>query len=198
MSKFTRAEVRKAVGEVCTDEIENALIALYLGATDPIKDELQKYKTEAEKLLAVHKELDDLKAAKQSGDAVKKDYDELKKKYDALEKSIEDGKNLESKKALYKALCKEAGLSDKGVEKALKYADFSKVEIEDGKIKNAEEHTKGVKSEWGDYVVKTEQHGAGTETPPRGDGSGEEKQLRMPDVIAKRRANLYGEVNKED
>ena len=42
MSKFTRAEVRKAVGETCTDEIENALIALYLGATDPIKDELQR------------------------------------------------------------------------------------------------------------------------------------------------------------
>lgn len=199
MSKFTRAEVRKAVGEVCTDEIENALIALYLGAVDPIKDELQRYKTDAEKLPTVQKELDDLKAAKQSGDAIQKQYDDLKKQYDALNQSIADGKTLEAKKEAFKALCKDAKLSDKGIEKALKYTDFSKIELgEDGKIKNAEEHSKGVASEWADYVQTVKTEGAGTETPPKGENGGEETHSRAAEIVRKRREQMFGVVSKNE
>ena len=198
MSKFTRPAIRQILGEACTDEIENALIALYLGATDPMKDEVQRYKADSEKLVTVQKELDELKAAKESGADYQKQYNDLKKQYDALEKSVNDGKALDAKKAAYKVLCQEAGLSEKGIEKALKYADFGRIELaDDGKIKDAENVTKGVKDEWADYVQTERKHGAGTEHPPKGSGTDDDKPSRAAEIVAKRRAELYG-VKKED
>lgn len=63
MTKFGRKEIREIVGEGCTDEVENRLIALYLAVTDPMKDEIAKMKTELERFDGVQKELDSLKAA---------------------------------------------------------------------------------------------------------------------------------------
>ena len=67
MAKFTRAEIRNILGDACTEEIENRLVALHLGVVDPLKDDLTKYKADAEKLPGVQKELDDLKAAGDGG-----------------------------------------------------------------------------------------------------------------------------------
>ena len=44
MPKFTRSDIRKILGEACTDEIENNLIALHLGVVDPLKDDLERQK----------------------------------------------------------------------------------------------------------------------------------------------------------
>ena len=52
MAKFTRAEIRNILGDACTEEIENRLVALHLGVVDPLKDDLTKYKADAEKLNA--------------------------------------------------------------------------------------------------------------------------------------------------
>ena len=67
MAKFTRAEIRNILGDACTEEIENRLVALHLGVVDPLKDDLTKYKADAEKLPSVQKQLDDLKAAGDGG-----------------------------------------------------------------------------------------------------------------------------------
>ena len=67
MAKFTRAEIRNILGDACTEEIENRLVALHLGVVDPLKDDLTKYKADAEKLSGVQKQLDDLKAAGDGG-----------------------------------------------------------------------------------------------------------------------------------
>ena len=50
MPKFTRAELRRIIGENCTDEIENALINLHLGVVDALKDELDTAKAETGKI----------------------------------------------------------------------------------------------------------------------------------------------------
>ena len=67
MAKFRRAEIRNILGDACTEEIENRLVALHLGVVDPLKDDLTKYKADAEKLPSVQKQLDDLKAAGDGG-----------------------------------------------------------------------------------------------------------------------------------
>lgn len=88
MAKFTRAEIRKIIGESCTDEIENQLVALHLGVVDPLKDDVTRYKADAEKLPGVQKELDDLKAQGDGG---------YKAKYEAEHKAFGDYKNRGSK-----------------------------------------------------------------------------------------------------
>ena len=55
MAKFTRADIRRILGDAHTEDIENQLVALHLGVVDPLKDQIAQYKTEAEKLPAVQK-----------------------------------------------------------------------------------------------------------------------------------------------
>ena len=99
MAKFTRAEIRNILGEACTEEIENRLVALHLGVVDPLKDDLTKYKADAEKLPGVQKELDDLKAA---GDGGYKD--KYEKEHSAFEAFKADITAKESKAAKEKAV----------------------------------------------------------------------------------------------
>ena len=99
MAKFTRAEIRNILGEACTEEIENRLVALHLGVVDPLKDDLTKYKADAEKLPSVQKELDELKAAGDGG--YKEKYE---KEHSAFETYKSDVKAKESKAAKEKAV----------------------------------------------------------------------------------------------
>ena len=55
MAKFTRAEIRNILGDACTEEIENRLVAVHLGVVDPPKDDLTKHKADTEKLSGVQK-----------------------------------------------------------------------------------------------------------------------------------------------
>ena len=50
MAKFARSEIRKIIGEACTEEMESSLVALHLGVVDPLKDDLAKYKALADQL----------------------------------------------------------------------------------------------------------------------------------------------------
>lgn len=99
MAKFTRAEIRNILGESCTEEIENRLVALHLGVVDPLKDDLTKYKADAEKLPGVQKELDNLKAAGDGG--YKEKYE---KEHSAFETFKTDITAKESKAAKEKAV----------------------------------------------------------------------------------------------
>ena len=99
MAKFTRAEIRNILGDACTEEIENRLVALHLGVVDPLKDDLTKYKADAEKLPSVQKQLDDLKAAGDNG------YQEkYEKEHSAFETFKTDITAKESKAAKEKAV----------------------------------------------------------------------------------------------
>ena len=99
MVKFTRAEIRNILGEACTEEIENRLVALHLGVVDPLKDDLTKYKADAEKLPGVQKQLDDLKATGDGG--YKEKYE---KEHSAFEAYKSDVTKKESKAAKEKAV----------------------------------------------------------------------------------------------
>ena len=67
MAKFTRADLRRILGDAHTEDMENQLIALHLGVVDPLKDQIATYKNDSERLVFVQKELDDLKAAGDGG-----------------------------------------------------------------------------------------------------------------------------------
>ena len=66
---------------------------------------------------------------------------------------------------------KDSNLSQKGIEKALKYADWDKIELDDdGKLKDAKDHIKAAKEEWAEYITKTQTNGAHTSNPPANTG----------------------------
>lgn len=170
--------------------IEDEKIDQIIDAHTETVEGLKAYKADAEKLADVQKELDALKAKGDGG--FKQKYDELKSEYDEYKTKVENAKKLESKKAAYKELIKDAGLSEKGLEKALKYADWNNIEVDDeGKIKNSKDHLKSLKEEWAEYVVKQGEKGAETQVPPANNGGSKmskEDILKIKDTAERQKA----------
>lgn len=156
-------------GMSLTDEQIDTIIESHAETVDGLKAERDKYKANAEKLADVQDELNALKAKGDGG--YKEKYDKLKTDFDNYKAEIENAKKLEAKKDAYRELIKDAGLSEKGAEKALKYAEWDKIEVEDGKIKDSKEHMKALKEEWAEYVVKENTEGASVTNPPANNGS---------------------------
>lgn len=176
----------KAMG--LTDEQVDSIIEAHTETVDALKDERDRYKEDADKLVDVQKELD---AAKKSAKDAP-DYAALKKEYDEYKKSVEAEKALQAKKAAFEDVVKDAGLSEKGIAKALKYADWDSIELTDtGKIKDASKHIKALREEWSDYVVTESEKGADTDTPPENKGGAKmtrEEILAIKDTAERQKA----------
>ena len=154
-----------------TDEQVDTIIEAHTDTVDGLKADVSKYKTDAEKLSGVQKELDDLKA--KGDDGWKDKHDRLKGEFDQYKNDVQAKETQAAKEAAYRTVLKDAGLSEKGIEKAIKYAEWDKIELEtDGKLKGANDHIKAVKEEWAEYVTTTTTTGAKTTNPPANTGSG--------------------------
>lgn len=186
----------KAMG--ITDEQVDSIIEMHTETVDGLK----AYKADAEKLIEVQKELDALKA---KGD------DGYKEKYEKEHKAFEDFKNEQSaketraaKEKAYRELLISAGISEKRIDSVLKVSDLSKIELEDGKVKGADELTKSIKTEWADFIVSTQTKGAETHNPPanntKGNGKSKDEILAIRDGAERRQAikdnpELFPELN---
>lgn len=159
------------------------IIEAHAETVTALKDEIEKFKADADKLPDIQKELTELKKSiegkdydklqKEFEDYKTNEYGKLKKEFDDYKVEIQNEKTQAAKEAAYREALKDANLSENGVKKAVKYADWSGVEIgDDGKLKNAKELVKAAREEWAEYIVKTEQQGAQTANPPGGGGGG--------------------------
>ena len=152
-----------------TDEQVDTIIEAHTDTVDGLKADVSKYKTDAEKLSDVQKELDELKA--KGDDGWKEKYDNLKGEFDKYKTDVQEKETHNKKVEAYKAILKDANLSEKGIEKAVKYAEWDKIELgEDGKLKGANDHIKAAREEWAEYVTTTTTTGAKTSTPPANNG----------------------------
>lgn len=182
---FTREALRNILGEAHTDEIENALIALHIGVVDPIKDERDRYKAESEKLTAVQKELETLKA------------DDFKTKYDQEHKDFEDYKARVAREAdeqkirtEYRKLLTDCNISEKRLDAILKVTDLSTLKLDkDGGLKDADELKKAIKNDWSEFVAQTRTQGVPVDTPPK-NNSGKTRQeiLAIKDTAERQKA----------
>ena len=159
----------KAMG--IEEEKIDQIIEAHSETVDSLKADRDTYKEDAEKLKTVQKELDDLKA--KGDDGWKEKHDKLKGEFDTYKKNVEAKETHSKKEAAYRAILKDASLSEKGIEKAIKYAEWDKIELEaDGKLKGASDHIKAAKEEWAEYVTTTTTTGAKTSNPPANNGTG--------------------------
>ena len=155
----------KAMG--IEEEKIDQIIEAHSETVDSLKADRDSYKEDAEKLKDVQKELDDLKA--KGDDGWKEKHDRLKEEFDQYKNDVQAKETKAAKEAAYRAILKDANLSEKGIEKAVKYADWDKIELDaDGKLKGANDHIKAVREEWAEYVTTTTTttKGANIPNPP--------------------------------
>ena len=152
------------------DEIINA----HTETVDALKNERDKYKADAEKLPEVQKELDGMKeeAAKNSGknpfevkyNAIKEEFENYKKEQTAKETKVK-------KADAYKALLKEAGVSEKRIDAVLRVSDIDGLKLDkDGAVEGKDALLESIKKDWSDFIVTQGTQGAKTPNPPANGG----------------------------
>lgn len=152
-----------------SEEQIDTIIEAHTDTTEALKEERDKYKADADKLPGVQAELDALKA--KGDDGFEKKYADLQKEFDdykAEQKAKADKAAVES---AYKAMLKEAGISEKRISAVMRVADLSGIKLDkDGKLKDYDKLMDAVKSEWSDFIQTAGTEGAKTETPPGNNG----------------------------
>ena len=151
------------------------IIEAHTETVDGLKASLEQAQADAGKLPELQKQLE---AAQADLEAVKKDS--YKVKYEAVKEDFEAYKADQAKKetrtakeTAYRALLKQAGVSEKRIDAVLRVSDVDGVELTDkGEIKGADKLTESVKAEWADFITTTEIQGAQTATPPANTGGG--------------------------
>lgn len=177
---FTRATIRnlaKESGVELPKELEDALVSEHLTARNAYADE------------QVKAELAKQPAEKAGNVKDSEEYKTLKKSFDDYKAEVAAKETKAAKEKAYRAILKDANLSEKGIEKAIKYAEWDKIELEaDGKVKGASDHIKAVKEEWAEYVTTTTTTGAKTSTPPANNGG---SKLTKAEIYAKDEHGRY-------
>ena len=177
---FTRATIRnlaKESGVEIPKEFEDALVAEHLTARNAYAEE------------QVKAELEKQPAAKAENVKDSEEYKALKADFDKYKAEVTEKETKAAKEAAYRAILKDANLSEKGIEKAVKYAEWDKIELgEDGKLKGANDHIKAARDEWAEYVTTTTTTGAKTSTPPANTGG---SKLTKAEIYAKDEYGRY-------
>ena len=174
MAEFDRAALRKifegAEIEVPKDVL-GQICDLHTSSMDGLPETIKELKG---KLKVAEQERDAAKAkvpADGEETISKAEYDKLKGEFDQYKNDVQAKETKAAKEAAYRAILKDANLSEKGIEKAVKYAEWDKIELgEDGKLKGANDHIKAAREEWAEYVTTTTTTGAKTSTPPANNG----------------------------
>lgn len=169
MAKFTRAEVRKILGEAHTDEIENALIALHLGVVDPMKDELDKAQKAAAQLETVQKELDAIK----SGTDWKAEHDKLKKQFDDYKAEITGKEALGKVQAAYRKLLDGKKIAKEDADLIMAGTKFEGMKLkDDGTLDGEDGILKDIDTRYSRYIPTEDRRGHDPATPPAGNEGG--------------------------
>ena len=197
MAKFTRAEIRNILGEACTEEIENRLVALHLGVIDPLKDDLTKYKADAEKLPGVQKELDGLKAAGDGG--YKEKYEKEHLAFEAFKTDITAKESKAAKEKAVRAYFESKNITGANLDLAMRGCgeEMAALELTDGKIKDTKSLDDLVEGTYKSLVATSTTKGANPATPPANTGGGSvtKDQIMQIKDRAERRAAIAANLN---
>lgn len=154
------------------------IIKAHSETVDGLKEQIDSYKADAEKLPAVTEERDKLKEAVKNDrtEELQKKYDDLKSEYDNYKSDVKGKEVKASRTKAYKELLKEAGVSEKRIDTILKVTDLSKVDFDkENNVKDADKVKESIKSEWADFITTTSSKGADTTTPPANTGGAKTK-----------------------
>lgn len=175
-----------------TDEQTDTIIEAHSDAVNALKDELKEAKAGAEKLSAVQKELDDLKA--KGDDGWKDKHDKVKKDFDDYKDAQTKKEARAAKEAAYRKLLRDdCRISEKYIDDVMGVAKLDELEMENGAFKDAEGLAKAIREKYAAFVTSTQTDGVKVSNPPAAGGAGSGKTREEINAIkdgALRRAEM--------
>ena len=161
-----------------------ALLDLFHAEIDSEKDKYDELSKQFEEYKGSHK-------------GTGEDAEEWKSKYEKERDDFKAYKTEQTAKAdkaakadKYKALLKEVGVSDKRFDAILKVTDLDSIKLKDGEIEDKDKLKEAIKSDWADFITKTEQGGASTPNPSNNSGSKMTKEeiVKIKDATERQQA----------
>lgn len=164
---LTRAALKKLGIE--EDAVE-AIIQMHAETVDALKGKVTALQGELDPLKESSGEIGELR---EKLDTLQSALEESKSSYDTLKSDFDSYKSETSARKAYRELLRSVGIKgEKRLDAISRLADLDALELaEDGTLKNADQLKADAKSDWGEFITTSEQHGADTKTPPAGGGS---------------------------
>lgn len=158
---------------------------------DSAREDVTKYKADAEKLPDVQKELDEIKEANKDN-PYKAKYEKEHEDFEAFKTDVEAKETRAKKENAYKKLLKDAGVSEKYIDDIIRISAVDDAELdEDGGIKDSGELKKNITEKFSSFIATEEKRGADVGTPPPGNGTGKPLS-RAAQVAQKHYEQIYG------
>ena len=179
------------------DKIE-AIIAAHTETVEGLTSLRDKYKKQAEQVPDLQKQLEEAKATAKDQSGWQKKYDEEHKAFEDFKNQTEAEKTHAAKASAYRDMLEKAGIDPKRIKSIIKLTDLSDVELEDGKLKDADKLEETAKSEWADFIVKTRKEGSNPETPPEGGKVPEGADPKLAERMQARYERQYGKSEAEE
>lgn len=149
-----------------TDEQMDTIIEAHTDTVDGLKADLAKYKTDAEQLPKVQRELDTLKAAGDGGYQEK--YEKVKKDFDDYKAEVSGKEAKAAKEKAVRAYYESKGITGKSLDIAIRGSgtEIESLEMDGDKIKDTSALDELVNGTFSGLVATTETRGAQTSNPP--------------------------------
>ena len=153
-----------------TDEQVDTIIEAHTDTVDGLKSDLNRYKTDAEKLPGVQKELNDLKAVGDGG--YKEKYEKEHSAFEAYKTDIATKETKAAKEKAVKAYFESKNITGANLDLAMRGcgAEMAALEMEGDKIKDTKSLDDLLKGSYKGLISTKQMKGANPATPPANTG----------------------------
>lgn len=152
-----------------TEKIDEIIIA-HTDTVNALKEERDKYKTDAEKLPGVQQELEQLKETKGDDSEWEQKFNKEHEEFENYKKKVADNEVIRETKEAYRKLLISSGVDEQRIDAILKVTSFDDMKLKDGKFEDEGKLTENIKSEWAGFIKSGGQAGADVDDHPDGDG----------------------------
>ena len=162
-----------------TDEQVDTIIEAHGDTVDGLKNDIQRYKADAEKLPGVQKELDDLK--KDNGNDFKARYEKERQDFQAYKDGIAKREAAAAKEKAARAYFESKGIPAKSMGLVIRGAkgEIESLELDGEKIKDASALDALLGGDYKGLIGKVKESGTNTQNPPDTSGSKMTKEQIM-------------------
>lgn len=175
----------KSIG--LTDEQISSVMEEHTAITDALKKDRDAFKSDAEKVPGLQRELETLKG----GEDFKAKYEQEHQNFEQYKADIAKNERLEKVKAAYRKLLLDEKISEKRLDGIIRLTDFEKIKLDkEGNLEDVATLKDNIGKEWGEFRVSTKEKDHKPDTPPDKDNGDAGSSIR--EMTAKWHAAKYG------
>lgn len=175
-----------------------SIIEAHSDTVNGLKAERDKYKEQAQKVPDLQKQLEEAQSAGSGSDEWEKKYNDEHQAFEDFKAQIEVERADAEKAQAYRGMLMAAGIDPKRIDSIMRVTDLSKVEMEDGKLKESGELEKAAKEEWSDFIIKTQTKGSNPANPPKQTGGIEGADPEVARRMQERNERMFGKTETKE